>query len=244
MKHIQYIKDTLGNNYLGIKIDHTIVQKYLDDLKSVLSEEDFKFYTDNQKRRDSGGYHITVINVIDYNRLNSELGVDKFINSIESVLDLEIDDLKLLGLGRSQKNENTSFYVVCQSDKLDQVRESYGLKKHDFHITLGFKWKDVHGVRKNELFKINSQFIKTLKDEFYKKENFNFVKNISNFDLSPDSDIIPISISDTHLKVLCGDWIMDIGLMENDGKLFIFTKYKKTSEVVRLPLTEVYKILK
>jgi hypothetical protein len=123
------------------------------------------------------------------------------------------------------------------------VRESYGLQKHDFHITLGFKWKDVHGVRKNELFKINSQFIKTLKEEFYKKENFNFVKNISNFDLNPDSDIIPISISDTHLKVLCGEWIMDIGLMEKDSKLFIFTKYKKTSDILRLPLTEIFRIL-
>jgi hypothetical protein len=241
--HIQYIKDTLGNNYLGIKIDQSLVQKYLEDLKSVLSEEDFKVYTDNQKKRDSGGYHITIINVIDYNRLNGELGVDKFINSLEKVLDLEIDDLKLLGLGRSQKNENTSFYVVCQSDKLDTVRESYGLQKHDFHITLGFKWKDVHGVRKNELFKINSQFIKTLKEEFYKKENFNFVKNISNFDLNPDSDIIPISISDTHLKVICGEWIMDIGLMEKDSKLFIFTKYKKTSDILRLPLTEIFRIL-
>jgi hypothetical protein len=241
--HIQYIKDTLGNNYLGIKIDQSLVQNYLEDLKSVLSEEDFKVYTDNQKKRDIGGYHITIINVIDYNKLNGELGVDKFINSLEKVLDLEIDDLKLLGLGRSQKNENTSFYVVCQSDKLDTVRESYGLQKHDFHITLGFKWKDVHGVRKNELFKINSQFIKTLKEEFYKKENFNFVKNISNFDLNPDSDIIPISISDTHLKVLCGEWIMDIGLMEKDSKLFIFTKYKKTSDILRLPLTEIFRIL-
>ena len=123
------------------------------------------------------------------------------------------------------------------------MRESYGLQKHDFHITLGFKWKDVHGVRKNELFKINSQFIKTLKEEFYKKENFNFVKKISNYDLSSELDVIPISITDNHLKVCCGDWIMDIGLLEKDSKLFIFTKYKKTSEVLRLPLTEVSRIL-
>jgi len=198
--HIQYIKDTLGNNYLGIKIDQSLVQKYLEDLKSVLSEEDFKVYTDNQKKRDSGGYHITIINVIDYNRLSKEMGIDKFVNSLEPVFDFEIDDLKLLGIGRSQRNENTAFYVVCQSDKLDTIRDSYGLSKQDFHITLGFKWKDVHGVRKNELFKINSQFIKTLKEEFYKKENFNFVKKISNYDLSSELDVIPISITDNHLR--------------------------------------------
>ena len=241
--NIQYIQDTLGNNYLGIKVPNTIVDVYLDQLKTILSKEDFEIYTSNQQKRDRSQFHITVINVIDYNRLSKEMGIDKFVNSLEPVFDFEIDDLKLLGIGRSQRNENTAFYVVCQSDKLDTIRDSYGLSKHDFHITLGFKWKDVHGVRKNELFKINSQFIKTLKEEFYKKENFNFVKNISNYDLSPDSDIVPISITDNHLKVCCGDWIMDIGLLEKDSKLFIFTKYKKTSDVLRLPLTEVSRIL-
>ena len=241
--HIQYIQDILGNNYLGIKFTISEVQTYLDQMKSVLSKEDFEIYTSNQEKRDRGQFHITVINVIDYNKLSKEMGIDKFVNSLENVLDLQVDDIKMLGLGKATKNENTSFFVVCQSEKLDLVRDMYNLPEQDFHITLGFKWKDVHGVRKNEIFKINSQFIKTLKSEFYKKENFNFVKSISNYDLSPDSDIIPISITDTHLKVQSGDYLMDIGLLENEDKLFIFTKYKKTSEMVRLPLTEIHRIL-
>ena len=70
------------------------------------------------------------------------------------------------------------------------------------------------------------------------------MKNISNFDEDPESEIIPVSITESHLKVLVGDKIMDIGLLDGDNKLFIFTKYKKSSDVSRLPLTEIFKILK
>ena len=92
--------------------------------------------------------------------------------------------------------------------------------------------------------KNNSKFLKLLKQEFYKKENFNFIRYISNFNEDPELDIVPISITETHLKVLIGDNIMDIGLIDGDNKLFIFTKYKKSSDVTRLPLTEIYRILK
>ena len=90
------------------------------------------------------------------------------------------------------------------------------------HITLGFKWKDVFGVRKNEVMQIKSKFLQLLKQEFYKKENFNFVRDISNFEEPKDLDIIPISISENYLKVLCGDIIMDIGYSDSKNQLFIF----------------------
>jgi hypothetical protein len=91
---------------------------------------------------------------------------------------------------------------------------------------------------------IKSKFLQLLKQEFYKKENFNFVRDISNFEEPKDLDIIPISISEHYLKVLCGDITMDIGYSDSKNQLFIFTKYKKSSDLSRLPLTEIYKILK
>ena len=106
-----------------------------------------------------------------------------------------------------------------------------------------FKWKDVHGVRKNEVVEPKSKFLKELKSQFYRKENFNFIKNIRNYDLSSDLDIVPISISDNFLKVNVGEWIMDIGFSDEKNELFIFTKYKKSDEISRLPLTEIYRIL-
>jgi len=139
--YITYLKDTIGNNYLGIKVPNDVVEPFLDDLKEILGD-DFDTYTGNQKRRDHDAYHITVMNVMDYNRLAKEVGVENFINSLETVLNYEIDDTK---------GDNTTYFVVCNSDKLDAVRTRFGLGKQDFHTTLGFKDKDVFGVPKNKI---------------------------------------------------------------------------------------------
>jgi len=226
MRHnITYLKDTLGSNYLGIKIQETQVQPFLEQLKDILGEQ-FDEYTSNQKKRDIDAYHITVINVIDYSRLTKEMGMDKFVNSLDGILKANIDDLKLIGIGKAQKNENTAYFVVCESDLLDEVRNMYNLPEQDFHITLGFKHKDVHGVRKNEVLKIKEPFLNKLKKEYYKEgETFDFVKGIKNFDLDFFKLIEPIEINDTTATFRCGssDYIT-IGLVDN--QLLITAKWQ------------------
>lgn len=150
--YITYLRDILGNNYLGIKVPNDIVTPFLDDLKEIL-DDDFDTYTGNQKRRDHDAYHITVMNAMDYNKLAKEAGLEKFINSLETVLNYEIDDLEMLGVGTATKGNNTTYFVVCNSDKLDAVRKRFDLGNQDFHITLGFDQKDVFGVPKNLVIK-------------------------------------------------------------------------------------------
>ena len=80
---ITHLKDSTGvNNYLGIDVPLDIVEPYLNELKEHISELDFEQYTKNQQVRDKGHYHITVINVMDYNRLMKEIGMDEFVNSL------------------------------------------------------------------------------------------------------------------------------------------------------------------
>ena len=50
------------------------------------------------------------------------------------------------------------------------------------------------------------------------------MKKIDNFDLIPQSEIIPISISDDKMKIKCDGYYMDISLMD-DEKFRIVTKY-------------------
>ena len=149
--YVNYLKDRLGNNYLGLKIPIDIIQPFLVKLKDILGEVDYNIFTENQIKRDGGHYHITVINVMDFNRLSKKLSIDKFVNSLDLIFKYPIDDLKLLGIGRVQKDENVAYFVVCDSDKLDAVRTRFELPKQDFHITLGFSLKDVFGVPKNEI---------------------------------------------------------------------------------------------
>jgi len=242
--YVNYLKDVLGNNYLGLEIPVSVIQPYLNELKDILGEDDYATFTDNQIKRDGGHYHITVINVMDYNRLSKSMGVDKFVNSLDPIFKYPIDDLRMMGVGRAQKNENVSFFVVCLSEKLDAVRGRFELGKQDFHVTLGFKWKDVFGVPKNELFKKESKFTQLLRSEFYKNENWGFIRKISNFDLDSKAEIIPVKLTDTYLKVKCEGYYLDIGYQEDGEKLHIYTKYPVFEDLPRLPETEISRILK
>ena len=239
--YVNYLKDVIGNNYLGLDIPITTIQPYLNELRDILGEDDYAKFTENQIKRDGGHYHITAINVADFNKLSNN--IDKFVNSLDPILKYPIDDLKLLGVGRAQKNENTAFFIVCDSAKLEAIRNRYELQKQDFHVTLGFNFKDVFGVSKKELFKKEGKFIQLLRTEFYKNENWNFIKNISNYDLDPKVEIIPVKLTDTYLKVKCDGYYLDIGYQEEGESLRIYTKYSVDEDLPRLPQTEINKIL-
>lgn len=240
--YLTYLKDSIGNNYLGISIPNGVVEPFLNELKEIIGEDDYKIYTSNQQKRDHNSYHITVINVTEYNKLSNDLGIDRFINSLEPVFKYEIDDLRMLGIGTAERSGNRAYFVVCDSDKLDAVRSKYNLPKHDFHITLGFKHKDVFGVRKNEIIKKEGKFLKLLKQEFYKNDNWDFVKKIGNFDLNKQSEIILVSISETNAKFKCDGYYIVITWLD-DEKFWIVAKYPIEEELPRLAETEIAKIL-
>jgi hypothetical protein len=240
--YLTYIRDTIGNNYLGIKMPEGITEPFLNELKDLIGS-DYDEFINYQKNRDHGQHHMTVINVMDYNRLSKEMGVDKFINSLEPIFKYEIDDIKMMGLGTAERNGNRAYFIVCQSDKLDAIRKRFNLPNHDFHVTLGFKHKDVFGVPKNEVIKKEGKFLKLLKQEFYKSDNWNFIKRIGNFELDPKAEIIPISISNNSMKVKCQDYYMDISWLDDGERFWIVTKYSVEEELPRLSETEIAKIL-
>jgi hypothetical protein len=242
--YLTYIRDTIGNNYLGINIPNGVVQPFLNDLKDLIGESDYEEFTDYQQKRDHGSYHITIINTIDYNRLSKEIGIDKFINSLEPIFKYELDDIRMMGLGTAERNGNRAYFVVCQSDKLDAIRNRYNLPKHDFHITLGFKHRDVFGVPKNKVIEKKDKFLKLLSIEFYKNENWNFIRKIGNFDLDKNEEIIPIDITETHAKFMCGGYYIQVGYLEDGQKFWIMTKYPIDEEKPRISQTEISKILK
>lgn len=241
--YITHIKDVLGNNYLGINIQKEVVDTFLKELKEILGEENYEEFTDYQQKRDSGKWHMTVINVMDYNRLSKQMGIDKFVSSLDSVFKYEIDDLKMLGIGTAERNGNRAYFVVCRSEKLDALRKRYGLSEHDFHITLGFFSKDVFGVPKNEIIKKEGKFLKLLRQEFNKEDSWVFVKRIENFNLNPKSELIPISISDTQIQFKCDGYYIHIGWLDEDQKFWIMSKYPVEEELPRMPETEISKII-
>ena len=242
IQRLEYLKDVAGNNYIGVNIYIDTISPFLDKLKEMLGDE-YDTYISHQKNRDQGHYHITVINVMEYNKLSKDLGVDKFINSLESVFDFDFDDIKLMGVGKAEKNGNRAYFVVVNSDKLQEVRKKYGLPNQDFHITIGFKWKDVFGVRKNEVIDITDPFLKLLKKKYYKGETFEFIKDIDNFEGDAERDIEPIKIDNTYAVFRNGDNdYFTISLIGND--LGISAKWQDSEKKPILSNTLISKKLK
>ena len=240
--YLQYLKDTIGNNYIGIQVPNGTVTPFLNELKSIIGDDDFKSYTDNQQKRDHGDYHITVINVMEYNALSKSMGIDKFINSLDPIFKYEIDDLKMMGVGTATKNENRSYFIVCQSDNLEAIRDRYELPKRDFHITLGFLHRDVFGVRKNQVLEKEGKFLQLLRHEYYKNDNWEFIKSIGNFNLSKDKELIPVDLSDSKIKFKCDDNYTEIGLLD-DEKFWVMAQYPVDQELPRLSEMEISKKL-
>lgn len=240
--YINHIKDVIGNNYLGIKFDKEVINPFLKELEEILGD-DYEEFVSYQQKRDSGSHHMTVINVIDYNKLIKEMGMDKFTNSLENVFRYEIDDIKMLGIGTTERNGNRAYFIVCRSEKLDALRKRYGLKEHDFHITLGFRYKDIFGVPKNEIIKKEGKFLKLLRIEFNKEDSWGFIKRIKNFNLDPKAEVIPISITKDMMKVKCDNHYMDIGWLEEQKEFWILTKYPIEEDLPRMPETEISKII-
>lgn len=224
---LEYLKDIANNNYLGVNIYVDNVSPFLNNLKNILGDR-YESYIRNQQNRDHGHYHITVINVMEYNKLSKEIGMDKFINSLESAFDYEFDDVQFLGIGTAEKAGNRAYFIVVKSDKLQEVRRKYNLPDQDFHITIGFLHKDVFGVRKNEILKENDPFLKLLKDLYYNNhETFEFVKEISNFEGDVEKDIEPIKIDNTNAIFRNGNNdYFSISLL--DGELKVVAEWQDT----------------
>lgn len=218
MDKIQYIKDVLGNNYVGIDIYQHRIMPFLNELEEYVGDEkEYETLTSLQRLRDSGTWHITVINVFEYNALAKSLGMRNFLERLDAVMKMEFDDLIFEGIGKAERNGNTAYFVVCKSDFLASVRDSFGLNPTDFHCTLGFNRKDVHGVRKNEIITKKPKFLKIISNLYYKNnKSFNFLNDVKNLKTQL-VDIEIISIGETQLTVRSGTTCYGFGLV-GEGK--------------------------
>lgn len=241
---IGYLKDVSGNNYIGVDIPKLMVDPFLDKLKSILGVDDYLRYTEMQKNRDHGKYHITLIPVHELNMLINKLGHSSVLNKLELILDKSFDDLKFMGLGKASDGDNNAYFIVVKSEFLDMIRESYDLPKKDLHITVGFKNKDIFNVRKNIVISESNRFIRLL-GEFYRKEydTFEFLKEIDNFDGDVYDFISPVDITESTMTFRSGDSkYFTIGLIYD--KFMVTAKWESEKKLPIIPNTIISKKFK
>ena len=59
--YVSYLKDRVGNNYLGLNIPFDIVEPYLNELESILGEEEFKVYSALISRLEASGKKVIFV---------------------------------------------------------------------------------------------------------------------------------------------------------------------------------------
>lgn len=234
--YLEILKDSLGQNYVGIVFSVEEVEPFLNQLKEHLGES-YDEYTKLQQIRDSGKYHMTFMSVMEFNQSSKEIGFDKFTTNLNHLMKVNFDDIKLLGLGTAEKSDNRTFFVVLKSELLNEARSTFGLDSKDFHITLGFKSKDVFGVPKNQIMTKTNSFLKKLKSNYMQEgESFEFVKGIKNFDLDFYQQIEPMEINDTNAIFRCGEHdYLQISLVDNS--MTITGKWQDTNKIPILSQT-------
>lgn len=218
---IEYIKDIYDNNYLAILFNKSEVSRYINEMEEHVFDKDlFEKLINNKKLRDGDRYHMTVINVMEFNKLFDM--IPNFQERLDVILDMNITDIRFKGIGMSERLGDQAYYVVVESPTIDEIRSSLGLKEHDLHITLGFNTKDVHGVRKNEVLKKKTK-IEKLNDIYFDKYGASWVKNINNikedFKDIPNDKIKFISKNDSHLKYQIGDYTITIGYVNDEMRV-------------------------
>lgn len=133
---VEVIQDKKGNDYLALKINDSIGELFQQFLSQHLPQD----YIDNQKERDHHTFHITLVNVMQYQKLIKENKNDLLKSLIHQKF-----DLFNYGIGTTidNKKDSQAWFSVLENGYLDTFRQDLGLDKQHFHITLGFKNTDV-----------------------------------------------------------------------------------------------------
>ena len=132
-----------GRPYLAISVEKENLNPYLEKLYNI-EKEQFLYLTKNQRDRDRGEFHITVVGPREYKEIfesQSKLIVNGLYNQNVSYC--------FIGLGFANLDKKRSYFVIVESDELMKIRNVFGLPKKDFHVTLGFNDVDLQGVRKD-----------------------------------------------------------------------------------------------
>jgi len=141
---ISELRDNSGLVYLGGKVSLADLSRYLEQLKTVLGEEQYAIYRRYQAVRDQQTFHITLVNPYEYQTINkTQLKLPKQFRVV------------LHGLGLVENDEQKSYFVVASSADGQFIRQNLLLKNKDFHVTLGFFPDDIYGVSKGQDTLIN-----------------------------------------------------------------------------------------
>jgi hypothetical protein len=144
---VKRLSDNQGQVYLGGSVSRAELLPYLTQLKDLL-KDDFSDFRANQAARDRQSFHMTLLSPKEY-QLADKVLVDKLLSpGVNSQISSQLN-VNLIGLGKVEKNNKRTFFVIAQSSDAQLIRQRFLLQAKDFHVTLGFNPNDIYGVKKD-----------------------------------------------------------------------------------------------
>lgn len=130
----------MSARFIGVSIPEDVVTPYIQELRFRLGD-DVEPLISCHHARYGNSHHVTLINPLELPNIDPSL--------IEGVIGQKVF-IDLVGLGevKSPHNNYKSYFIVCSSEEMLALRKCLTPTMHDFHVTLGFKDVDLHGVSK------------------------------------------------------------------------------------------------
>lgn len=144
----------------------SIQQDGANDLIALLGDDAHELI-EARRKRDGSKAHVTVVSPPEARQVMDEFAKEAIeadptlskgkakdaakARIKEMMADWKVGNIRSRGLGKAEAGSNEAYFVVLDWPEGRKLRESLGLDGdgQDFHVTVGFKGADVHGVRKN-----------------------------------------------------------------------------------------------
>lgn len=131
-KRIEHKKNVEGKYFLAVAMDSLELHNQLTEMMRMVGKDKFV-----EAVTGIDSYELTVVRPSEYIALTESMGLGNFVEAVQRVLDYEIDDLTIMGLGRANEGKSVEYRVLVESDKLSAVRTRFGLVGKGFEISVG-----------------------------------------------------------------------------------------------------------
>lgn len=138
----EILQDKTGHSYLAVDVK----EEHYSIFANFMLSNNFHADVERKLVRDKNCYHVTLISAPQWGSLNKRELAEEIL---EQLYGKEFS-FTCHGIGKAKKDEHTAHFAILENEELNQFRAKYNLKPHDFHMTLAFNEKDVHGVSKNK----------------------------------------------------------------------------------------------
>ena len=133
------------HEHMGISIPEDVIESRIKAWRDYVGADNAdKMMKDKTKRDKSGGYHLTVVGPPEV----EEVGEDRVKKAFsDNPVEFTLGGIGVASRKKGRRSKET-WFITASSPNADKIRESLGLPKKTYHVTIGFTNWDIYDVDK------------------------------------------------------------------------------------------------